>query len=271
MAKIPFTIIGGHLMQIPAKVNGKEVEFLLDTGIGPSVLSMDFAEELNLHKVGAIAGKRMSGQEIEIPLVKVPSMEVGNLVRENLDVGIFDTSGFPAVLKDIKGILSIGFFRGSILTIDYHNSYLVVTDKGTNDRFLDDGTRVPVEIEYNGPSITLYVSIRLPSGRITKFEVDTGSDLLIVNSKLMGELGVDPNNEGVESIKGTDETGHDYERFFAEIEGEIAMDKNPDIMQKNPRAIFQDIIYDGLLGHDFLKKYLVSFDIDNKEMIFYRQ
>ena len=271
MAKIPFSIIGGHLMQTPVKVNGKEVEFLLDTGIGPIVLSMDFAEELVLHKVGVISGKRMSGQDIEIPLVKVPSMEVGNLVRKNLDVGIFDTSRFPAILKDIKGILSIGFFRGSILTIDYHNSYLVVTDKGTNDRFLDDGTRVPVEVEYNGPSITLYVSMRLPSGRIAKFEVDTGSDLLIVNSKLMAELGVNPGHGGIESIRGTDETGHDYERFFVGIEGEIAIEKSPSLMQKNPRVIFQDIIHDGLLGHDFLKRYMVSFDIDNKEMIFYKR
>lgn len=271
MEKIPFSIIGNHIMQIPVKVNGNEVKFLMDTGIGPTVLSRDFVEELSLKKVGTMIGKRMSGQELELPLVKVPSIEAGNLVRENLEVGIFDTSSFPPVLEEIKGILSIGFFKGSVLTMNYSGPFLEITDTTARESQFDHGTRVPVEIEYNGPSVSLYVKIKLPSGRLGKFEVDTGSDLLILNSKLMAELGVTHDDQNVESFKGTDETGHDYERFLAEMKGAIALDGYPDLMQEKPKVIFQDIIHDGLIGHDFLKRYIVSYDIDHKEMIFYKR
>ena len=270
MEQIPFSIIGDHIMQIPVKVNGKEVKFLMDTGIGPTVLSKDFVKELELESAGTMTGKRMSGQELKIPLVRVPIIEAGNLVRENLEVGIFDTSGFPEILKEVKGILSIGFFKGTLLTIDYPHSLLVVSESSFNDGSFGEATKVPIQIEYNGPSVTLYINLKLPSGRVVKFEVDTGSNVLIVNSKLMGELAVNPKDESVQSMKGYDETGHYYERFFTEIRGKIAVDGNPDICQENPKAIFQDIIHDGLIGHDFLKRYVVSFDIDKEEMLFYK-
>lgn len=270
MERIPFSIIGEHIMQIPLKVNGKEVKFLLDTGIGPTVISKDFAKELDLKSAGTMTGKRMSGQELNIPLVKVPLIEAGSLARENLEAGIFDTSGFPDILKDIKGILSIGFFKGKLLTIDYLHSLLLVAESDFIDGSVGEATKVPMQIEYNGPSVTLYVNMKLPNGRVVKFEVDTGSNVLIVNSKLMGELAVDPKDKSVESVKGYDETGNYYERFFTEIKGKISVDGNPDISQENPKAIFQDIIHDGLVGHDFLKRYIVSFDIDKEEMRFYR-
>jgi hypothetical protein len=87
----------------------------------------------------------------------------------------------------------------------------------------------------------------------------------------MEELGINRKDNSIQSVKGKDETGHYYERFFTEIKGEISIDGNPGISQQNPRAIFQDIVYDGLIGHDFLKRYQVSFDIDHKEMVFYKQ
>ncbi|HLH86172.1 MAG TPA: aspartyl protease family protein [Thermoplasmataceae archaeon] len=271
MEAIPFSIIGSHIMQIPVKVNGNEVKFLMDTGIGPTVLSKDFVKELGLDKVGTMAGRRMSGKELEMTLVRVPMIEFGNEVRENLEVGIFDTSRFPNDLKDIKGILSIGFFKDSVLTIDYSNSLLYVTDSLNMNMPFGEGIRFPLEAEYDGPSVTLYTRVKLPSGRVVKFEVDTGSDVLIVNSKLMGELGISPNDEDVESVRGTDETGYEYERFIATMKGEIAIEGNNWITQSNPRVIFQDIIHDGLIGHDFLKKYIVSFDIGGKKMIFYKR
>ncbi len=254
-------------MEIPVKVNGKNVKFLMDTGIGPTVLSKEFLEELGQVKVGVTHGKRMSGQELEIPLFRVPSIEAGGLVRESLEVGMFDTSGFPPVLKDIKGILSIGFFRNRILTMDYPKSTLNVSDSPIEEVAFGEDI-VPVEVEYDGPSVSLYLKVRLPSGKVGRFEVDTGSDVLILNSSLMGELGVDPKSREVEEIRGTDETGNGFTRYFTEIRGRVSLNENNSVFQENPRVMFQDIIYDGLIGHDFLKRYTVSFDIENSRMSF---
>ncbi len=268
MAKVPFSIIGTHIMQIPVRVNGKDVKFLIDTGIGPTVLSENFAEELHLEETGVMNGKRMSGQELQIPLVRVPSIEVGGIVRTDLEVGVFDTAGFPDILSEIKGILSIGFFKGAVITMDFGSSFLNVAERMSLDATEIRGVRIPVEVENDGPSVSLYVKVILPGGKTGRFEVDTGSDTLILNSGLMEQLGVSPEGPGLEVFSGIDETGHDYRRYLTEIKGRVSLEGGAEVFQKDPRVVFQDIIYDGLIGHDFLKRYTVSFDIDGAEMIF---
>lgn len=270
MDEIPFSIIGSHMMQIPVKVNGEDVKFLMDTGIGPTILSKDFSEKLSLKKAGEFSGERMSGQELKIPMVVVPSIEFGGLERKDIEVGIFDTSGFPENLREIKGILSVGFFLDRVLTINYLNSTLILSD-GPIQREDVTGkvTKVPIEVEFDGPSVALFIRVNLPNGKSGRFEVDTGSDSLILKSDYLRELGVDPEDNSVEVLSGTDETGHEFKRYFSRLKGEISLEGASNIMQEKPRAMFQGIIYDGLIGHDFLKRYSVSFDIGNSEMMFY--
>ncbi len=258
-------------MKIQVKVNGKDIMFLIDTGIGPTVVSKDLANELALNQVGIMHGNRMSGQGLEIPLVEVPSIEVAGLIRKDVVVGIFDTSGFPPDLDDIKGILSIGFFKDKTLTVDYSNHSLTVAEAPLDGYPQDNGTRVPIDVEYNGPSVSLFVRVKLPNGKTGKFEVDTGSDVLIMNLNLMAELGISPEDREVKIFTGSDETGNKYKRYLAKIKGNILLDGSPELVQENPRVVFQDIIYDGLIGHDFLKRYTVSYNLDKREMIFYKR
>ncbi len=271
MGNIPFSIIGTHLIEIQVKVNRESTKFLFDTGIGPTVLSKNLVNKYSLKQVGVMHGRRMSGQDLEIPLVKVPSLETGGMIRRDVEVGVFDTSAFPAFLSDVQGLLSIGFFEGKVVTVDYLNSSIIVTETPLKDDALSNGIRIPIDVEHDGPSASLYVKVKLPNGKTGKFEVDTGSDVLIMNLKLMNELGISPEDSGVETFTGTDETGHNYKRYRAEVKGNISLEGAPEIFHENPKVLFQDIIHDGLIGHDFLKRYTVSYNLNTHEMIFYKR
>lgn len=270
MKEISFEYIGGHLIEIPVKVHGHNVKFLLDTGIGPTVISSSFSEELSLKRKGETSGQRMSGQEISIPLVEVPSAEVGGIVRNNLEVGLFDMSDFPDFMSEIKGILSIGYFSNWVVTFDYSNNRLLLCDHEEYEEKFRGGSKVPITVEYKDTSVSVFIKAILPTGRSVQLEVDTGSDVMILNRKYMNELGVSSGDSGLQKLSGKDETGHEFERFFADIKGDFKLEGAPDISQNDPKVMFQDIIYDGLLGNDFLKRFTVSYDLSNSNMVFHR-
>ncbi len=257
-------------MKIPVKLEGEDVNFLLDTGIGLTVILKSFADEMGLEPIGEFSGRRMSGQQLKIPLAQFPEIEVGGLVRKDLEVGIYELGGLPPAFSKIKGILAVNYFQNKVLTFDYTHSLILVSEELVKWEGTGEGAVVPVNIEYNGPTITIFIDATLPNGDIVKLEVDTGSDVLILNSKFMSRLGVSPEDPNVKVFTGTDETSYSYKRYSSEIKGKLEIGYASSIFQESPRVVFQDIIYDGLLGNDFLKRFTVVYDLDHLKMIFYK-
>lgn len=269
MHEIPFSYIGTHMIAIPVLLGEQPARFILDTGIGVSVVSKSFAESNKLEKSGTFTGKRMSGQEISIDLVSLTELTAGNITRTDIPVGTFDMSGFPEEFSDIMGILSPDFFGDAIFTVDYEKKRVIIRDDIHNIK--DLGLEVcDITVEREGPSVTLFLHAELPNDRTVKLEVDTGSGSLILDASFMEELGIRKDGVNTKVFTGTDETGHNYARYFSEISGVVTL-KGTNISQKNPGVMFQDIIYDGLIGDDFLSRYNVTYDISNGKMGFSRR
>lgn len=71
----------GHLIRMPVKLGGVDCRFLFDTGIGVNVVSPELAERMQLREVGqSFVGRRMSGQQVEAPLVHLPPVHVDGQV-----------------------------------------------------------------------------------------------------------------------------------------------------------------------------------------------
>jgi hypothetical protein len=257
---IPFSFILNHLMVIPVTVNGEKRKFLFDTGIGVTVITKKFAEYLKLEPNGIFSGKRMSGQNLSMPLTALKTLKVGSVERGDFPVCIFDTSAFPSELKEISGILSPNFFEDVIFSMNYEKNEIQIREKQDRLERLCHYV-IPVDVERAGPSVTIFVNALLPSSRRVRLELDSGSDALILNSKFMDEIGTDRKASQIDSSSCVDETGNEYVRYFTTLRGKISMAGSEEIYQVDPRVIFQEIIYDGLLGNDFLKNYNVSFDL----------
>lgn len=85
-----------------------------------------------------------------------------------------------------------------------------------------------------------------PSGRPSSST--TGSDSLILDTRVAADCGVDLDGPGVETRSGTDETGHEWIRRWVVVPGSVHLAAAPETAQSSPRVQFQDIVHDGLVG-----------------------
>jgi hypothetical protein len=213
------------------------------------------------HDVGSLgesfAGRRMSGQLVEAPLVRLPRVAVGDWavdghVAVNVDLGAaFD------------GILGPSYFGDRVVTTDVVAGTFTVHDPGEEV----SGLEIPIDVHEDGLSHDPFVELVLPSGRTVLVEVDTGSDRLILDSRLMAECGIAVDDPRVTARTGVDETGHSYVRYDTTLAGAVHLASAPETTQEAPRAMFQELIHDGLVGTDFLYRYRFSLDLAGARLV----
>ncbi len=253
-----------HLVRVPVQVADETVPFLVDTGIGVTVVSSLLAERADVHNTGmSFSGRRMSGQVIETPLVRLPPLRLGQYEVENHVAAVADLGG-DSDSAGFSGILGPGFFTYHAVINDPLESTLTIVP---NDQLNADGHVVPMRVLRDGPSFDPFTDLVLPSGRTISVEIDTGSASLILSTRYMAECGVTIESPAVETTTGTDETGHAWTRHWATISGQVHLAAAAETAQSAPRVLFQDIIHDGLVGTDYLERYRVTFDITGEKMI----
>lgn len=266
--EIPFSYFEKTFMVVPVEINGNVTQdFIFDTGIGVNIISQSLCHQLGCKAQGEHTGKRMSGQEVHIPMSSVGSLSLAGHGQKDVPVGLFNLEEMMPGAK-IGGFLSLGFFRDLPYSVDYDRKTITFEDPSSLEKIRAEGIRVPVRFDIQGPSFGIFLSLILPNGKEASVEVDTGSQALILNEKFMDELGVKANGPDVKRKDGKDETGHMYSRFFATLKGRVHLRQSQDISMNNPEVMFQKIIYDGLVGHHFLSQFRVTYDLPHSEMIF---
>ena len=55
---------------------------------------------------------------------------------------------------------------------------------------------------------------------------------------------------------------------FTRLDATIHVDGEPSLAQDDPDVMFQEIVYDGLIGHAFLRRFTVTDDLPGSRMIF---
>ncbi len=253
----------GHFVRLPATANGLPARFLLDSGIGLTIVSTDLAERLGLALTGdSHTGYRMSGQEVCAPLATMPLLEVaGHHVADSV-VGVFDLGSTDGP-GGFDGILGLDVLRHVVVEV---NPATMTVEVNPDRPMPAEAAVVPVRVEEDGPSVALFARLRLPSGTVAEVEVDTGSGCLILDARFMHDCGV-VEGDGTDTVVGTDETDHQFVRHFADVQGEVTLLREPDSVQDRPRAMFQDIRHDGLLGSEFLSRWVHRFDVGSRRIL----
>jgi hypothetical protein len=267
MPVIPFQYLA-HLVTVPVLAGGVEARFVFDTGIGVTLVSRSLAERVGCLPDGSsYTGRRMSGQQVTVPLGSLSTLSVASSHRHDVRVGIFDMSEL-AGLEGIDGFLSLGHFHSMPVTVDYPGGVIVAESPETLRRRAETGVPAEVRVELDGCSTSVFLSLDLPGGGPITVEVDTGSDVLILDETIAGHLGVDLHGPDVRREDGSDETGHAFARYFATVPGTVRVTGAPGIGLADPTVMFQKIIYDGLIGNAFLRNFAVTYDLPNTRMIF---
>jgi hypothetical protein len=259
-----------HLVTVPVTINGSvESTFVLDSGIGLTLVSAAVADAIGCAPSGAtFSGRRMSGQQVEVALATHTTIAFGGIERTDERVGIFDTSGFPPGFAAIGGFLSLAYFDEMPFTVDYARRIVQGETAETLAARAATGRSVDVRVERDGPSVTCLMPLTIPGGRELEVEVDMGSGELILDERLAADLGIELDDPRVRRVEGTDETGHSYVRSFTTLAGSIQPTGAPELAQDDPAVMFQRIIYDGLVGDEFLRRFAVTFDVGGGRLIF---
>jgi len=102
-------------------------------------------------------------------------------------------------------------------------------------------------------------------------EVDSGSLNMILDDRFMTTLAIDPSGPEVKRKEGRDETGATFVRHFARTPRALLVAGAPSVGVDAGRTVmFQKIIHDGLLGQEFLRQHVVTFDLSGATITFAR-
>lgn len=161
--------------------------------------------------------------------------KLGDQAWQDVPVAVVDLAG-------ITGLVSLTAFRSVPVTIDVHE---------------------------DGPySTEAHIDLTLPGGQSVKVEVDTGSGGLILNEPFAAQNAISLEADGIRKLLGQDETGHEYARYLTTLPGDISLTAAPAFRQHDPRVTFQRIIHDGLIGDEFLRSFVTTYDLTQSRMIF---
>jgi hypothetical protein len=256
-----------HLATVPVVLPGGEASrFVLDTGIGINLVGRALARRLHLKPTGAtFTGRRMSGQEVPVGLSSLPSLDIGRFRWTDVPVGELDLKGLPAEFAKIGGFLSLGLF---------HDRPLGLWSRGREVRIgpgaipAGPGTReVALDVRRDGPSVSAFVDLELNGAERVHAEIDTGSEALILDTRYLAALGLATDDPRLERRDGTDETGHRFLRYGAKLNGTVAFAGARESAAPIGAAVFQSIIYDGLVGTSFLDRFDLGFDLGRGQLV----
>lgn len=272
---VPMVLIN-NLIFIPIKVNGIELNFLLDTGVEETILfSLDDnpevkffnSEKIILRGLGseeAIEGLKTTNNVLELKGLKSNHQLVYVILDQSFNLS--SQIGIP-----VNGIIGYQFFKDNLVRIDYAGKKVTVYKN-------DETSRKKIEKKFNASPITverfkpyLIGNVVMNNSNVdVKLLIDTGnSDSVWLFQKLSKQIKVPAKSFNDFLGKG----------FSGDIEGkraripEFSFDKYefklpivafPDSSSIKSVRMVKDRI--GSVGGGILKRFSVVFDYQNKKL-----
>lgn len=114
---IPFEYVKNKII-VKLTIENKERRFILDTG-APFLISEQLRAELNLKSKHKIETTDVTGRSNDIPVVKMPEIQVGNVSFSNTQALVYDLSA-SGLLQcfAVDGLLGSTILKHCIVQID---------------------------------------------------------------------------------------------------------------------------------------------------------
>jgi len=265
VATVPLRQASGQFHTLPVTVSGEQTTAILDTGIGLALVSGALCARVGCEIDGEFVGQRMSGQEVRVPLTRLASLEVGGVVQRDVTAAVIEIEGFFPE-PHIEAFVGLPFFRDQPFTIDGPGSALVLESEASLAARAQEGRSLPIRLHQQGPALDTFVRLSLGDGQASaEVLMDTGSRTLILHPRYVELLGVDL--EDARRREGEDETGNPYERAYVTLDGPVAFEGAPELRRTGAEVMFQEIIYDGLIGTALLSEFAVTWDLGRERIL----
>lgn len=228
------------LWKVHVTVKNKPGDFLLDTGGGVTLLTDDFAKDMDCKFWGRITGYNMFGERSDNPHCDNVQIKAGDVALTPVNVGKIDFgTQFPGD-KAPDGLLSLDAFDGKVITLDQKAATLTIETNRSLARRTKGMKQLPFRIsrECSGRCLSVFVGVQTAEG-MTWLILDSGAG-------------------GVSLI------AKDYAKYFGlnpqggeqRLKYEIA----PGVSVDSP-VVVTDMIMDGNLGQPFMSQYIITLDL----------
>jgi len=171
-----------HQIIVRVFINGRGLDFILDTGTSGILIDRDVARELGLQEAGPVF-RTSKGKPVR-SFVSCPRLDVGQLSMHNILLEQAEFQLQPQATAKYVGLLGYDFIQAVALKIDFeHDSLEVVLP----ERFNPPTGANPIDIRLDDgvPTVTADVSGKVANNIM----IDTGSDQPLVFSRFVKEQG----------------------------------------------------------------------------------
>ncbi|MCP1224301.1 aspartyl protease family protein [Sebaldella sp. S0638] len=287
--KIPF-IANEPLPVVEMQINGKKINAIIDTGASDFYIDEETAAALNIHTLSVNTGKYAGGIEVETKFGMADSLSLNGVRIENIPVVIASINQFSALYDNIEisGIISTGILKQFLATMDYPDSRLILRPKNAQGKSLLQQYLAKQNKVYEIPFTLSAAHFMTAKGSINgkdslNFFMDSGladeKSGLILLEQTMAYTGIPmPKTTKGSSADGSGGLGGNDFEVGEFIVNKFRLGKLP--AEYNVWSLYgilessfnyeepNGFIMDGLISHNFLKKYSWTINFDTMKMIF---
>jgi Aspartyl protease len=229
------------LWKVHVTVRGKPGDFLLDTGGGVTLVTEDFAKDIDCKFWGSTTGYNMFGERSDGPHCDDVAISAGSVALTEVSVGKIDFGDRFSGDKTPDGLLSLDAFDGKTITLDQAAATLTIETPASLASRTKSMKELPLRVsrECSARCLSIFLGVPTSEGR-TWLLLDSGAGGVSLIAKNYAKVfGLDADSKGQQQLK------------FG-----IA----PGISVDSP-AIVADMIMDGDLGQPFMSQYVITLDL----------
>lgn len=179
-SNVPFDLFRGNRVVAAGTINGRPVEFVLDTGAGVTTVDREFARSIGLPKGQTVSAQGVGGT-VEAELVPGVSLTIGGLKLEKATVLVIDLANVSkGIGRPVPVVLGRELFDNAIVTLDWQAGQMSVAPP---DGFVPPAGATLVELGRGRDRLnTIPVSIDGAPPVGAHFDLGSGSALTLPKS-----------------------------------------------------------------------------------------
>ncbi|MBN1798403.1 MAG: aspartyl protease family protein [Spirochaetales bacterium] len=284
--RVPF-LITDPLPLVAVEIQGRTIYALIDTGGWYFILDNEIAGSMGIEAIASDDGIYAGGKKAETGHAKLDSLTIGGITISNLPIALLPikkiSKGFADGKYTIGGIIGTTFLQQFLPTIDYLSGTLILRPRSIQGEqvlqyylenkniteipfFLAETHKIMVKGKLNHrDDLIFFVDSGLGSEACFAAPIQT----LKYTGIPVPETGINENSFGG---GGTFATGYfkiEELRLGPLTQYKLTGEYGP-LTPEFYWSPYMDFIIDGLISHQFLKKYSWTIDFDKMKMIFAR-
>jgi predicted aspartyl protease len=274
--EVPFAFERSSVI-VRVKVNGKgPYNMLLDTGAEQSAVDLITAKELGL-KLNPVGGGKVLAtgkKENTIYLTKLSQIEISNLMAKDILAVVTDFSKISQrVGIRVHGVVGYYFLKNRVVQFDYpkHVVRFYSTSPIPKSPLPNTASRMALTFRFYGDDKFPVIDEVYVNGKKIRAELDTGhSGVLALKAAAIKRLGLEAEAGAAEPETSEGALGTSVNRkgkLKTLTVGSVTIN-SPTVSFRGVNSGLDEAPFDGLLGNDFFKDFVVTFDYRSMMVMF---